>query len=405
MALFNYAAVDSAGHKKSGSLQADSARQVRQQLRDQGLIPLDVAASRMQGTANAPRFSRFLTRLTSLELAVATRQMETLLNAGLPVEEALLATAQQSERVRAKNLFLLVRGRVLEGRSLAQSLAEHPQSFESIYVSAVEAGERAGYLPGILSSLAEYTEGRHRSIQNLTMAMIYPILLFFLSLAVIAGLLGYVVPDMVVVFDRTEQTLPLVTRLLIGASEWVQNWGLVVILLMASAALGLRLAMRGDAVRLKVDELVLRLPLVRRISRGLHTSRYASTLGVLTSSGVPLAEAMSIAASVVKNRAVQAQLREATRRVTEGASFASALREVPYLPPMMVHMAASGEKSGQLDTMLVRLAQYQSEEFERVTGTLIRLFEPAMLLFMGGLVLLIVLAILLPITQMNQFLV
>ena len=405
MALFNYAAVDSAGHKKSGSLQADSARQVRQQLRDQGLIPLDVAASRMQGVANAPRFSRFLTRLTSLELAVATRQMETLLNAGLPVEEALLATAQQSERARAKNLFLLVRGRVLEGRSLAQSLAEHPQSFESIYVSAVEAGERAGYLPGILSSLAEYTEGRHRSIQNLTMAMIYPILLFFLSLAVIAGLLGYVVPDMVVVFDRTEQTLPLVTRLLIGASEWVQNWGLVVLLLMASAALGLRLAMRGDAVRLKVDELVLRLPLVRRISRGLHTSRYASTLGVLTSSGVPLAEAMSIAASVVKNRAVQAQLREATRRVTEGASFASALREVPYLPPMMVHMAASGEKSGQLDTMLVRLAQYQSEEFERVTGTLIRLFEPAMLLFMGGLVLLIVLAILLPITQMNQFLV
>lgn len=405
MALFNYAAVDSAGHKKSGSLQADSARQVRQQLRDQGLIPLDVAASRMQGAANAPRFSRFLTRLTSLELAVATRQMETLLNAGLPVEEALLATAQQSERARAKNLFLLVRGRVLEGRSLAQSLAEHPQSFESIYVSAVEAGERAGYLPGILSSLAEYTEGRHRSIQNLTMAMIYPILLFFLSLAVIAGLLGYVVPDMVVVFDRTEQTLPLVTRLLIGASEWVQNWGLVVLLLMASAALGLRLAMRGDAVRLKVDELVLRLPLVRRISRGLHTSRYASTLGVLTSSGVPLAEAMSIAASVVKNRAVQAQLREATRRVTEGASFASALREVPYLPPMMVHMAASGEKSGQLDTMLVRLAQYQSEEFERVTGTLIRLFEPAMLLFMGGLVLLIVLAILLPITQMNQFLV
>ncbi len=405
MALFNYAAVDSAGHKKSGSLQADSARQVRQQLRDQGLIPLDVAASRMQGAANAPRFSRFLTRLTSLELAVATRQMETLLNAALPVEEALLATAQQSERARAKNLFLLVRGRVLEGRSLAQSLAEHPQSFESIYVSAVEAGERAGYLPGILSSLAEYTEGRHRSIQNLTMAMIYPILLFFLSLAVIAGLLGYVVPDMVVVFDRTEQTLPLVTRLLIGASEWVQNWGLVVLLLMASATLGLRLAMRGDAVRLKVDELVLRLPLVRRISRGLHTSRYASTLGVLTSSGVPLAEAMSIAASVVKNRAVQAQLREATRRVTEGASFASALREVSYLPPMMVHMAASGEKSGQLDTMLVRLAQYQSEEFERVTGTLIRLFEPAMLLFMGGLVLLIVLAILLPITQMNQFLV
>ena len=405
MALFNYAAVDSAGHKKSGSLQADSARQVRAQLRDQGLFPLEVAASRMQGTGNAPRFWRFFARLTSLELAVATRQMETLLNAGLPVEETLLATAQQSERARAKNLFLLVRGRVLEGRSLAQSLAEHPHSFESIYVSAVEAGERAGYLPGILSSLAEYTEGRHRSIQNLTMAMIYPILLFFLALAVIAGLLGYVVPDMVTVFDRTEQTLPLVTRLLIGASEWVQNWGLLVLLLIASSALGLRLAMRGDAVRLKVDELVLRLPLVRRISRGLHTSRYASTLGVLTSSGVPLAEAMSIAASVIKNRAVQAQLKEATRRVTEGASFASALREVPYLPPMMVHMAASGEKSGQLDTMLVRLAQYQSEEFERVTGTLIRLFEPAMLLFMGGLVLLIVLAILLPITQMNQFLV
>ena len=405
MSLFKFAAIDSSGRRKSGSLQADSARQVRQQLRDQGLVPLDVVLSGSRGGANAPRFSRILTRLTSLELAVATRQLATLLNAGLPVEEALLATAQQSDRERAKNLFLLVRGRVLEGRSLAQSLAEHPQSFESIYVSAVEAGERAGYLPGILTSLADYTEGRHRSIQNLTMAMIYPILLFFLSIGVIAGLLGYVVPDMVAVFDRTEQALPLVTRLLVGASEWVQDWGLSMLLMLLGAALTLRLAMRRAEVRLRVDQLVLRLPVIKRISRGLHTSRYASTLGVLTSSGVPLAEAMGIAAAVVKNLAVREQLTEATRRVTEGASFASALREVPYLPPMMVHMAASGEKSGQLDTMLVRLAVYQREEFERVTGTLIRLFEPAMLLFMGGLVLLIVLAILLPITQMNQFLV
>lgn len=405
MALFRFAAVDASGRKKNGSLQGDSARQVRQQLRDQGLVPLDVALSRAQGAANAPRFSRFLTRLTSLELAVATRQLATLLNAGLPVEEALLATAQQSDRERAKNLFLLVRGRVLEGRSLAQSLAEHPQSFENIYVSAVEAGERAGYLPGILSSLAEYTEGRHKSIQNLTMAMIYPILLFFLSIAVIAGLLGYVVPDMVTVFDRTEQALPIVTRVLIAASGWVQAWGFAVLVVLLGSALALRLAMRRAKVRLSMDQLVLRLPVVKRISRGLHTSRYASTLAVLTSSGVPLAEAMGIAAAVVKNLAVQKQLIEATRRVTEGASFASALREVPYLPPMMVHMAASGEKSGQLDTMLVRLADYQREEFERVTGTLIRLFEPAMLLFMGGLVLLIVLAILLPITQMNQFLV
>lgn len=405
MSLFKFAAIDSSGRRKSGSLQADSARQVRQQLRDQGLVPLDVVLSGSRGGANTPRFSRILTRLTSLELAVATRQLATLLNAGLPVEEALLATAQQSDRERAKNLFLLVRGRVLEGRSLAQSLAEHPQSFESIYVSAVEAGERAGYLPGILTSLADYTEGRHKSIQNLTMAMIYPILLFFLSIGVIAGLLGYVVPDMVAVFDRTEQALPLVTRLLIGASEWVQDWGLSMLLMLLGAALTLRLAMRRAEVRLRVDQLVLRLPVIKRISRGLHTSRYASTLGVLTSSGVPLAEAMGIAAAVVKNLAVREQLTEATRRVTEGASFASALREVPYLPPMMVHMAASGEKSGQLDTMLVRLAVYQREEFERVTGTLIRLFEPAMLLFMGGLVLLIVLAILLPITQMNQFLV
>ena len=373
-------------------------------LREQKLVPVDVTLSRAQGAANAPRFANLLSRLTSLELAITTRQMATLLNAGLPVEEALMATAQQSDRARAKNLFLMVRSRVLEGRSLAQSLAEHPQSFESIYVSAVEAGERAGYLPGILSSLAEYTEGRHRSMQNLTMAMIYPILLFFLSIAVIAGLLGYVVPDMVSVFDRTEQTLPLITRVLIVASELVRDYGVIALALLLLAAICLRLAMRRNAVRMKVDQLALRLPLIRRISRGLHTSRYAGTLGVLTSSGVPLAEAMSIAASVVKNRAIQSGLNEATRRVTEGSSFAAALREIPYLPPIMVHMAASGEKSGELDTMLVRLADYQREEFERVTGTLIRLFEPAMLLIMGGLVLLIVLAILLPITQMNQFL-
>ena len=404
MALFKYAAVDASGRRKKGTLQADSPRQVRQLLREQKLVPVDVTLSRVQGAANAPRFANLLSRLTSLELAITTRQMATLLNAGLPVEEALMATAQQSDRVRAKNLFLMVRSRVLEGRSLAQSLAEHPQSFESIYVSAVEAGERAGYLPGILSSLAEYTEGRHRSMQNLTMAMIYPILLFFLSIAVIAGLLGYVVPDMVSVFDRTEQTLPLITRILIAASESVRDYGVIALAILLLAAISLRLAMRRNAVRMKVDQLALRLPLVRRISRGLHTSRYAGTLGVLTSSGVPLAEAMSIAASVVKNLAIQSGLNEATRRVTEGSSFAAALREIPYLPPIMVHMAASGEKSGELDTMLVRLADYQREEFERVTGTLIRLFEPAMLLIMGGLVLLIVLAILLPITQMNQFL-
>lgn len=405
MALFSYAAVDARGRRKKGSIQADSPRQVRQLLRDQGLVPLDVALSRAQAAANAPRFANFLSRLTLLELAITTRQMATLLNAGLPVEEALLATAQQSDRARAKNLFLMVRGRVLEGRSLAQSLAEHPQSFESIYVSAVEAGERAGYLPGILSSLAEYTEGRHRSMQNLTMAMIYPVLLFFLSIAVIAGLLGYVVPDMVSVFDRTEQALPLITRALIASSEMVRNYGAIALLVVILAPIAMRLAMRRKSVRLKVDQLALHVPLIRRISRGLHTSRYANTLGVLTSSGVPLAEAMSIAAAVVKNRAIQAGLNEATRRVTEGSSFASALREIPYLPPIMVHMAASGEKSGELDTMLVRLADYQREEFERVTSTLIRLFEPAMLLVMGGLVLLIVLAILLPITQMNQFLI
>lgn len=405
MALFKYSAVDSGGRRKKGSLQADSPRQVRSQLRDQGLVPLDVTLSHVQGAANAPRFTNFLSRLSSLELAVATRQMATLLNAGLPVEETLLATAQQSDRARTKNIFLMVRSRVLEGRSLAQSLAEHPQSFENIYVSAVEAGERAGYLPGILSSLAEYTEGRHQSMQNLSMAMVYPIMLFFLSLAVVAGLLGYVVPDMVAVFERTEQSLPFITRALIVASDAVREYGLMALVLVLIAVVGARIALRQQAVRLKLDQLVLRMPLVRRVSRGLHTSRYANTLGVLTSSGVPLAEAMSIAASVVKNSAMRAGYNEATRRVTEGASFASALKEVPHVPPIMVHMAASGEKSGQLDAMLVRVAEYQHEEFERITNTLIRLFEPAMLLVMGGLVLTIVLAILLPITQMNQFLV
>ncbi len=405
MAIFSYQAVDPSGRKKKGSLQADSPRQVRQLLRDQGFVPLDVARSQARGTANAPRFVNVLSRLSSLELALTTRQLATLVGAGLPVEEALLATAQQAERSRARQLFLMVRARVLEGRSLAQALAEHPHSFEGIYVSAIEAGERAGYLPGILSSLAAYTEGRHRSIQNLGMAMIYPVLLFVLSLAVIAGLLGYVVPDMVAVFDRTEQALPLITRVLIAASDLVRDYGLPALILLALIGLVLRFSMRNKGVRLKVDEFVLRLPLIRRVSRGLHTSRYAGTLGVLTSSGVPLAEAMSIAAAVVKNQAMQSGLEEATRRVTEGASFAGALREVPHLPPIMVHMAASGEKSGELDSMLVRLADYQREEFERVTGTLIRLFEPAMLLLMGGLVLLIVLAILLPITQMNQFLI
>jgi general secretion pathway protein F len=404
LAAFEYTALDATGRQKRGVLEADSSRQIRQLLRDQGLVPLSVDATtgRQSASAASRRPMRWRRGISALDLALFTRQLATLIAAGLPIEEALRAAAQQTEKRHVSTLIMGVRSRVLEGHSLASGMAEYPIAFNDLYRSTVSAGEQSGHLDRVLENLADYTERRFDSRRNVEMAMLYPVVLFVLAIVIVGALLIYVVPDIVRVFDTTDQALPWLTRALIGTSEFVAGYVLWLALGAVLAALGVRWLLLQPQVRLAWHKRQLELPLVRRITRSSNASRYASTLSILTLSGVPLVEAMNIAGNVVSNEWLKRRLAEATQRVSEGSSLRASLESAGHFPPMLLHMVASGEASGELDHMLARVANYQQQELERVVATLVRLFEPMMLLLMGGLVMLIVLAILLPIISMNQ---
>ncbi len=400
MAAFAYTALDTRGKQCKGVLEADSIRQIRQLLRDQNLVPLDVdiAAERKAKSSGVFSMGR---RIGALDRVLLTRQLATLIGAGLPIEEALQAVAQQSEKQHVNALIMGIRSKVLEGHSLASSLAEFPGSFSEMYRSTVAAGEQSGFLDKVLENLADYTERQFESRRNVEMALLYPAVLSILAFCIVGALMVYVVPDMVGVLENMGQELPWATRFLIGSSEIaVDYWWAIVAVIIASIA-GVRWLLDQPAIRLTWDRQKLTLPLAGRISRSSNAARYANTLSILSGSGVPLVEAMNIASDVVSNAWLRRRLADATQRVSEGSSLRAALETVGYFPPMLLHMVASGEASGELDTMLDRVATYQQAEVERIVTTLVRLFEPMMLLVMGGLVMFIVMAILLPILNMN----
>jgi general secretion pathway protein F len=402
MAAFEYAALDASGRQKRGVLEADSVRQSRQMLRDQGLVPLSVEAAADRGRDSNSRGWRFVRRLGPLDRVLLTRQLATLVAASLPIEEALQTVAQQSEKQHVRALVMGIRSRVLEGHSLASSLAQYPKSFNDMYRSTVAAGEQSGHLDRVLESLADYQERQFESRRDVEMAMLYPVILTLLAFGIVGALMVYVVPDMVGVIENMGQTLPTSTRLLIGASEFVTAyWWLLAIVIGLGIFAGRWLLAQPD-VRLAWDGRKLSLPLLSRITRSSSAARYANTLSILTSSGVPLVEAMDIAADVVSNHWLRRRLRDATQRVSEGSSLRVALDGVGYFPPMLLHMVASGESSGALDSMLDKVARYQQAEVQRIVTTVVRMFEPLMLLVMAGLVMFIVMAILLPILNMNQ---
>lgn len=402
MAAFEYAALDGSGRQKKGVLEADSLRQTRQMLRDQGLVPLNVepaAERRSRRSGGGFTFSR---RLGALDRVLLTRQLSTLVAAGLPIEEALQAVAQQSEKQHVRSLVMGIRSRVLEGQSLAGSLAQYPRSFNHMYRSTVASGEQSGHLDSVLENLADYQERQFESRRDVEMAMLYPVLLTLLAFGIVGALMLYVVPDMVGVIENMGQELPLSTRVLIALSEAAQAYWWLFGALVVAGVVGGRWLLAQPDIRLTWDRQKLRLPLLSRISRASNAARYANTLSILTSSGVPLVEAMNIAAEVVSNTWLRRRLGDATQRVSEGTSLRVALEGVGYFPPMLLHMVASGESSGELDAMLDKVARYQQAEVERIVTTLVRLFEPLMLVAMGGLVMFIVMAILLPILNMNQ---
>jgi general secretion pathway protein F len=400
MAAFSYAALDNTGKEQRGVLEADSSRQVRQMLRDRGLAPLRIEAAVKATPTSGFRLSG--PSFGVAELALLTRQLSTLLQAAMPLEESLNAVSQQSEKPKVTKVLLSVRSKVMEGHSLASSLAEFPGAFPTLYRATVAAGEHSGHLDLVLSKLADYSENAHASRQKVMLALLYPSLLLLVAIGIVSGLMAFVVPKVVDVITGQGQELPLLTRGLIALSYFVTHWGLLALVGVGFAIAGWRYLLRNENFRLRVHKRMLRLPLFGRLARGSNSARFASTLSILSSSGVPLVDALGIAGAVLSNQWLKQAVTTATQQVKEGSSLFRSLDACGYFPPMMIHMIASGEASGELGNMLERVAQSQQREFDTIVSTVLGIFEPMMLLVMGGAVLLIVIAILEPIFSLNQ---
>ena len=401
MAAFEYQALDASGRTQKGVIEADSARHARSLLREQHLAPTKVGITSSQAVASTRSFA-LQRHLGHLDRVLFTRQLATLVGASLPIEAALAAVAEQADKQHVKGLIMAIRSKVLEGYSLAVSLGDHTGSFDSLYRATVSAGEQSGFLDKVLENLADYEERQFAAARNVEMAMIYPAVLLLMAILIISGLMVYIVPDMVNVITDTGQQLPWFTTVLIAMTGFMANYWWLLLMLAGILVALTRWLLSQPAIRLRWDRLKFDMPLVQRITRSANAARYTNTLSILTRSGVPLVEAMHIASGVVSNHWLQRALTEATQRVSEGISLHMSLAKVGQMPPMLLHMVAAGEQSGTLDTMLGRVADFQQSEVERVVSTMVKLFEPLMLLLMGGVVLFIVMAILLPMLSMNQ---
>ena len=398
MAAFEYTALDKTGRTRKGVLEGDTARQIRQQLREQNLTPLSINEVVRQITQRQPR----RISISATDLALLTRQLATLVHSGLALEEALRAISEQSEKARLKSLLLAVRSRVLEGHSLAEGLGDFPNVFPSVYRATVAAGEESGHLDLILERLAEYTENRQYLRQKTLLALFYPALLSLVAISVVIGLLAYVVPQVVQVFGHIHQELPRLTRALITLSEFLQDWGIWLLLVLIMVIGGIRYSLRFNQPLMLFHRFLLFIPLVSRLERGMNVARFTRTLSILTESGVPMLEALRITAQVVSNYPLRQAILEATNKVREGSSLHTALAQSGLFPPMTLHLIMSGESSGKLESMLERAAIMQERELETLMGVLLGLFEPLLILVMRGIVLTIVLAILMPIFELNQ---
>jgi general secretion pathway protein F len=401
MGAYQYVAVDSGGKEHRGVLEGDTPRHVRQLLREKQLLPVEVAEveARERKTRRQISFQR---GISGLDLALLTRQLATLVKAGLPLEEALLAVSEHTEKPRLKSIVLGVRAKVLEGHSLAVGLEDFPHAFPVVYRATVSAGEQAGQLDTVLERLADYTESRHGLRQKVLQAMVYPIVLTFIALFIVTLMLVYVVPKVVGVFETTGQELPLLTRALISLSSLLQNWWFAIVAVIVLAVFGFSRALRNEATRRKLHWWLLKAPLFGRVARGVNTARFTRTLSILTSSGVPALEALRISASVIVNLPMRDAVDEAAVRVREGGAIGRSLAQSKLFPAMSIHLISSGEASGELDAMLERTANHQENEMDTLLSTMLSVLEPLLIVVMGLVVLAIVMAILLPIFQINQ---
>jgi general secretion pathway protein F len=402
LGAFEYVAVDAAGRERKGVLEGDTARQVRQLLRDQALLPISVnEVAQSEQKQRVSRFS-FAHRVSASDVALLTRQTATLVRSGLPLEEALAAVSEQTEKPRVRSILMGVRAKVMEGHTLADGLADFPAVFDELYIATVAAGEQSGHLDTVLERLADYTENREQMRSRTINAMLYPVLLFVVCIAIVGLLLTFVVPKIVKQFENSKAELPFLTQALIAISDFMRDWGWLLVIGIVLVIWGFRRWLRDPNAKRRFHALLLRLPLVGKVVRGANTARFARTFSTLTSSAVPVLEALRISGEVVTNLPMRDAVQDAATRVREGAPIGKSLGASKIFPPMMIHLISSGESSGELETMLDRAATNQEREMDSILSTAVGLLGPLMILFMGGMVLLIVLAMLLPIFQLNE---
>jgi len=404
MGAFEYAALDQNGKERKGVIEGDSPRTIRQQLRDQGLIPLKVdEVAHKEAASGGKKFAfSFRRGISATDLALLTRQLSTLSRSGLPLDEATSTVARQTEKPRLKSLMLGVRAKVMEGHSLAEGLGKFPHVFPELYRATVAAGEQSGYLDTVLERLADYTEARQQLTQRIQLAMFYPAILTFMSVLVVGALLGYVVPQIVTVFEDMGQTLPLMTRILIGISDFFRDYFGLLFFGLVAAFTATVYVLRKPGPKFKFHEFILKVPIIGRFVRGVNTARFSRTLSILAASGVPVLDALRIAGQVVDNLPMRDAVMQAAHKVREGGALAKSLEQSGYFPPMTVNLIASGEVSGKLEEMLERAATNQEREQETQISFMMGMLEPILIIVMGMVVLFIVLATLLPIFNMNQ---
>jgi general secretion pathway protein F len=401
MGAFEYLALDQAGKESKGLIEGDTPKHVRQILRERSLLPVAVTEV-AQKEARRQRSFSLRSGISAAELSIITRQLASLAQSGLPLEEALLAVAQQNDQPRTKSIVLGVRSKVMEGHTLADGLGEFPQAFPDLYRSTVAAGEQSGHLDVVLDRLADYTEARQELRQRINNAMVYPIALVLMSIGIIGFMLASVVPRIVSIFENTSGELPALTRGLIATSDFLRDQWPFILIFIAAVVFGIYRLLQQEAARRKYHRFLLRMPIAGRLTRGVNTARFTRTLSILAGSGVPILEALKISAAVIENLPMRDAVTEASLRVREGASISQSLATSRLFPPMMIHLIASGETGGKLEEMLTRTADYQEREVDGLIATLLGILQPLLIVIMGGVVMTIVLAILLPIFEINN---
>lgn len=402
MAAFEYEAMDAGGKFRRGIVSADSARLARQELRRKKLFPTKLTAAAAKAKAKSRFAIDWQGGIGDKELTMLTRQLATLVSAAAPLEEALNMMAMQAEKPKVRRTLLAIRSRVMEGYRFSEALNEEPQSFGSLYRSMVAAGEASGSLGPVLERLADHMENAQRMRAKILTALTYPIFLSVVAVGVIVALMTFVVPKVVDQFTDMGQDLPGLTLLMISLSDFLRSFGPVLFLAMVAGGLLFVRALRKPAFKHRVDVALLKLPIIGRLVRNLQTARFARTLATLIASGCSVMDGLKAAEKILRNSVFKEAVAALSTQVSEGASLSSALRRSKAFPPMIAYMAASGENSGQLDTMMSKVADYLEREFEDFTGAALSLLEPMIIIVMGGVVATIVLAILMPILRLNS---